>query len=375
MMMITAKRCVALLAVLSVALAVALGVLAVQFTHQPRRFLHGQTDPDLALRGADRIARCGQVRERQNPRALYKLDFESVAFAGPAGTLRGWFVPATSSSSSTSSNRPNTTIVFAPGAGSHIVLEPLRALPTLRRFANVLAFDTASCGASDGDSGVGFGNREWRDVLAAVDFVLARDPSSRIVLAGHSAGAAASIHAASEILADQDNTKLRRVDGLISSSTFASLQNEAVRHIVSGHLRGKLSPRWRALADALVGERLARWLAALVHIVPLSHGEWLREPVDSMRRIVSLATRPLRILIVHGEHDSVVHVDNAALLAAAATSPAAESGATSSIDNGVALRQCIVPRMSHSFIELWSQIESTCIGSELEQFFDAVSQG
>lgn len=356
------RRCAVCVALVSVVLGVLLRLAAVHVTQQPRRFLHGQTDPDLALRGADRIARCGQVRERQNPRSLFRLDFDAVEFAGPLGTLRGWFVPG-------APRRVNTTIVFTPGAGSHIVLEPLRALPVLRQFANVLAFDTASCGASDGDNGVSFGNREWRDVLAAVDFVLARDPSSRIVLAGHSAGAAASIHAASEILADDRHRQLpRRVDGVISSSTFASLQGEATRHLVSGFLRGRLSPRWRAVADALVGERLARWLAALVHIVPLSHGEWLREPVDSLRRIVSGATRPLRILIVHGEHDSVVHVDNAGLLAAAAAGAATTA-------SRVNVRQCIVPRMSHSFIELWSQIESTCIGSELEQLFAAVESG
>jgi pimeloyl-ACP methyl ester carboxylesterase len=305
------------------------------------------------------------VRELQNPRALYNVEYEAVEFTGPAGTLRGWFVPGVRSPSS--AGAVNTTIVFAHGAGSHIVLEPLRALPALRRFANVLAFDSASCGASDGDGGVGFGNREWRDVLAAVDFVLARDPSSRIVLAGHSAGAAASIHAAREIVLENLNLSdplahRRRVNGVISSASFASLELEASRHIFSGFLRRNLPDRWRAVADVLIGERIARFLAAAVHVLPLSHGEWLREPIDSVRILASAATRPLRLLIIHGGHDPVVHVDNAATLAAAAADR----------DSWVNVTQCIVPRVSHSFIELWSRVESTCIGGELERFFAAL---
>lgn len=358
-----AKCCVLLLAIVVAAIAVLVGVIFAQIRHSPRRFLRS-SDPDVALTGAERRARCIQVRESQNPRALYNVEFDPVEFAGPAGTLRGWFVPAVVRPSSGS---VNTTIVFAPGAGSHIVLEPLRALPALRRFANVLAFDTASCGASDGDGGVGFGNREWRDVLAAVDFVLDRDPSSRIVLAGHSAGAAASLHAAREIVLENLNVSdsrlhRRRVSGVISSASFASLEAEASRHIFSGFLRRNLPDRWRAVADVLIGERIARFLAAAVHVLPLSHGEWLREPIDSVRILATAATRPLRLLIIHGGHDPVVHVDNAATLAAAAADR----------DSWVNVSQCIVPRMSHSFIELWSQLESTCIGGELERFFAAL---
>lgn len=354
----------------ALALAALLGVIVggvVHVKHSPRRFLNGGVDPDHGLSVAERRERYRALHAERNPRSLFGIDYEEVEFAGELGSLRGWLVPAleppNDKNPEPNNNGSSITLIFAPGAGSTIMLEPMLALPLLRRHADVLAFDTASCGASDGECGVGFGNREWRDVLAAVEFVRARRPHSRIVLAGHSAGASASIHAASEIVVA--GAAGGRVDGVIASSTFASLEDEAARVLVAGLFRNKLPPRVRWLVDALVGERVARLLAATVHLISWSHGEWLREPRDSLRAAAAVAasdSRALQLLIIHGGDDALVHVDNVERLAAAAASGA-----------GVNVATCVVPRQSHKFAELWSVTDDTnCIRQSLERFFSAV---
>lgn len=356
--MIGASRCSAwCCGVLAVAVVGALLGGVAHVKQSPRRFLNNGVDADHGLSAAARHERYRALHAERNPRTLFGVDFEPVEFAGEHGALRGWLVPAASSEAS------GVTLIFAPGAGSTTMLEPMHALPLLRAHANVLAFDTASCGASDGDCGVGFGNREWRDVLAAVDFVRARLPASRLVLAGHSAGASASIHAAAEIVVA--GAAGGRVDGVIASSTFASLEDEAARVLVAALFRQKLPPRVRWLADALVGDRVARLLAAAVHLISWSHGEWLREPRDSLRAAAAVAAsdaRTLQLLIVHGGDDALVHVDNVERLAAAAAGSA-----------GVNVATCVVPQQSHKFSELWSVTDdSNCLRRSLERFFAAV---
>jgi pimeloyl-ACP methyl ester carboxylesterase len=354
-------------------LAVALGLVSwfvLHIKHSPRRFLNSNGDPDHGLSTAERLARYRtHLHAEKNPMKLFGFAYDAVEFDGELGKLRGWLVHGEQPSlSSASLDRVrNTTVIFAPGAGSTILIEPLMALPLFRRqmSTNVLALDTAGVGVSDGDNGVGFGTREYRDVLSAVDFVRARDPTSRIVLAGHSAGASASIHAATEIMVS--GAAGGRVDGVIASSVFASLEEEAARVLVAGVFRNKIPASFRALVDALVGERVARLLAAAVHLISWSHGEWLREPCDSLRLAAAAATadpRKMQFLIIHGGDDALVHVDNVQRLAKIASG------------SKVQVSTCVVPSASHKFADLWSRTEQdgSCIPESLSRFLAAVAQ-
>jgi dipeptidyl aminopeptidase/acylaminoacyl peptidase len=311
---------------------------------------------------AERLARYRALHANENPRTLHGFDYEAVEFAGEEGALRGWLVHG---AAPPDGHTRNTTVIFSPGAGSTILVEPLRALPLFHPFANVLALDTASVGGSDGDNGVGFGTREYRDVLAAVEFVRARDPTSRIVLAGHSAGASASIHASTEIMVS--GAAGGRIDGVIASSVFASFEEEAARVLVAGVFRNKVPASVRGLVDALVGERVARLLATAVHLISWSHGEWLREPRDSLERAAAVANadpRKMQLLIIHGGDDALVHVDNVHRLARATAS-----------GSKVEVSSCIVDGGSHKFSELWSHSNPTsCIPNSLRRFFAAVAQ-
>jgi alpha/beta superfamily hydrolase len=377
-------RC--LLSSLVLLLAVVVGAISwfvLHIKHSPRRFLNGGVDPDhgcactdthhtphtclslsnslpyfFSLSVAERLARYRTLHANENPRTLHGFDYDAVEFAGEEGALRGWLVHG-----APPPGGRNTTVIFSPGAGSTILVEPLRALPLFHAYANVLALDTASVGGSDGDNGVGFGTREYRDVLAAVEFVRARDPTSRIVLAGHSAGASASIHASTEIMVS--GAAGGRIDGVIASSVFASFEEEAARVLVAGVFRSKIPASIRGLVDALVGERVARLLAAAVHLISWSHGEWLREPRDSLERAAAVANadpRKMQLLIIHGGDDALVHVDNVHRLARATAS-----------GSKVEVSSCIVDGGSHKFSQLWSK-PTSCIPHSLQRFFAAVAQ-
>jgi dipeptidyl aminopeptidase/acylaminoacyl peptidase len=136
-------------------------------------------------------------------------DLQDVAFVTSDGlTLRGWFSPGT--------RRAAVILVHGDG-GDRTQLFP-EALVLARHGYGFLVYDSRANGESDGDITT-WGDRERRDVVAALDFVCARpeiDPR-RIALLGFSiGGSSAALVAASDT----------RVRAAILAPVWTSLSDE-----------------------------------------------------------------------------------------------------------------------------------------------------
>jgi len=136
---------------------------------------------------------------------------EDVSFRASDGlTLRGWFAPGTGKS--------RAAVILVHGGYANRVhwMPDLRAL-TAHGYG-VLAYDSRGSGESDGDL-VTAGDRERKDVTAALDFVAARpdvDPA-RIGLVGLSYGASAVLLTA---------TKDPRARAVVLEAVWSSLEDE-----------------------------------------------------------------------------------------------------------------------------------------------------
>jgi dipeptidyl aminopeptidase/acylaminoacyl peptidase len=136
-------------------------------------------------------------------------DLRDVAFVTSDGlTMRGWFSPGT--------RRAAVILVHGDG-GDRTQLLP-EALLLARHGYGFLAFDSRAHGESDGDVTT-WGDRERRDVVAALDFVGARPEidARRIALLGFSVGGtSAALVAASDT----------RVRAVILAPVWTSLSDE-----------------------------------------------------------------------------------------------------------------------------------------------------
>jgi dipeptidyl aminopeptidase/acylaminoacyl peptidase len=139
-----------------------------------------------------------------------------VSFRTSDGLLiKGWYAPG--------SNRAAVILVHG-GGGNRLQLFP-EAKVLARHGYGILVYDTRASGESEGDL-VTWGDREQRDVEAAIDLLVARpdiDPS-RIALLGHSIGASTVALAAA---------KDQRVRALVLYATWTSLHEEIASK--SGH--------------------------------------------------------------------------------------------------------------------------------------------
>ncbi len=154
----------------------------------------------------------------------------------------------------------------------------------------VLAFDLRNHGESGGDVTT-LGYTEVNETRAAFDYLLTRtdiDPQ-RIGLLGHSLGAVIAIRAAAQI---------PEIALLVSESGFISVQENAgeIIPVLTGQAAG-----------SLVG-----WFVDREAGVPVSE-------VNSLVDVAKIAPRP--ILLIHGEADSIVSVNNSRRLFEAAGEP------------------------------------------------------
>lgn len=154
----------------------------------------------------------------------------------------------------------------------------------------VLAFDLRAHGESDGDRTT-LGYSEVNETKAAFDYLLTRpevDPQ-RIGILGHSLGAVITIRTAAQI---------PEIALVVSESGFISVQENA----------GEIIPVLTGQAAApLVG-----WFVDRHSGVPVSE-------VNSLIDVPKIAPRP--ILLIHGEADSIVSVNNSRRLFEAAGEP------------------------------------------------------
>jgi uncharacterized protein len=211
-------------------------------------------------------------------------NYETVSFKSSDGlTLRGWFVPS----------QNGAVVVLVHGHGSNRTGQMGDAAILAARGYGVVMFDLRNSGESDGDTTT-MGLLEVNDVQAAVEFAASRpgtDPD-RLGLLGQSLGGATVIMTAARVPA---------VRAVAAVSAYTSLED----NIKSGV------------------ERMANLPAFPFAPLVVFWGQWEAgidiTQVRPVAEIASISPRP--ILLVHGELDQLVPVENAHRLYAAARQP------------------------------------------------------
>lgn len=206
--------------------------------------------------------------------------YQDVVFDNGQGvTLRGWYVPS----------RNGAGIVFAHGYGGNREDLLDEAAILVERGYGALLFDFGGHGTSD-DALVTVGDRERRDLVAALDFISAQpdiDPE-RIGAMGLSMGGATLA-----LVAAQD----QRVQAVVIEAAFPALEN------VIADKAGLLGPltSWPA-----------RWAIQREGV-----------DIDAVRPAEALcAISPRPVLLIYGERDTVVPPGSAETMFAAACDPA-----------------------------------------------------
>ena len=222
------------------------------------------------------------------PPSRFQADYEDLSFTTDDGiVLRGWLVkPA-------GSGGPRPAVIICHGLGANKSDFTDLAVSLSRRGYLVLTFDFRAHGESGGGSS-SLGLREQMDVAAALACLRSRtdaDPQ-RIGIYGFSLGGATALLAAAR------SGGFRAV---VSDSAFTSLRDQA-RTAITGfyHL-----PAFPFLPLTTLGYRL--WFFASV------------DDVDPERAIVNLS--PVPVLIIAGEGDDLIPLENGKRLYAAAREP------------------------------------------------------
>jgi len=161
----------------------------------------------------------------------------------------------------------------------------------------VLLFDCRNHGTSDGDGvGPSGGVHESEDVSSAVEFLKDAAEFRRVVVFGHSQGAASAI-----LAAGRDS----RIDGVIAAAPFEDLAG-----LIANVAQGRGAPHSRAsVYGRLIAWRLgasgASPLDAVAHIaprpLPLMHGtDDVQVPNQSSKDLYARAGEPKELWIVDG---------------------------------------------------------------------------
>lgn len=219
-----------------------------------------------------------------NPNSV-GLAYDDVSFQSREGglNLKGWLMKADGS---------GKTVIFANGYRKNRLNDDVPILPIaaamVNKGYNVLMFDFRNCGESEGNQ-TSVGQYEVQDLLGAVDFIKSQpDLNQKIVLFGFSMGAATSIMAGAREPA---------VSAVIADAPFADLKSYLMKNLSV----------WTNLPSFPFNQSF------LVIVPPLTG---LRaETVSPVREIKNLNGRP--VLLIHGEADTDVPIENSELLQAA----------------------------------------------------------
>jgi pimeloyl-ACP methyl ester carboxylesterase len=220
-----------------------------------------------------------RVPPRRTPESL-GIPFLDVRFPTANGrTLHGWWIPCDQT------RRPTLILVHGWGRNAERMLP---YIPILRPMGyHLLAFDARHHGASDRDGHASM-KKFSEDIRAAVDFLTGRPEvdDQRLGVLGLSIGGSAAIHAAAH------DTRLRAV---VTVGAFAH-PREAMLEMGFGKF-------WLAPAMPLVFQFMQWRVGARF------------DDLAPERQIIRV---PGRVLLIHGERDTVVPVSDAHRLARAA---------------------------------------------------------
>lgn len=192
--------------------------------------------------------------------------------------LAAWLLPAAGATE---------TLVIVHGWGSNAEQMLPLAQPVHCAGFHVLLFDARNHGASDGDS---FSSlpRFAEDLGSALHWLKERHPerSARVLVLGHSVGAGAALFEA---------TRNPRIDAVISIGAFADPAQLTERYLARLRLPGFIVALTKRYVEWVIGERFATIA-----------------PVNSIRRV------PCPVLLVHGDRDLTVPIEDARRIKAAA---------------------------------------------------------
>jgi dipeptidyl aminopeptidase/acylaminoacyl peptidase len=228
-------------------------------------------------------------------RAFGEIDkLEDVTLRTSDGlSLRGWFGPG----------RRRAAVILVHGlSGNRASLEPEAAVMA-RNGYGVLLFDSRAEGDSDGDTAT-WGDRERRDVAAALDFVSSRseiDPA-RIALLGFSVGGSTVVMSAARDL---------RVHAVILYAVWPSLDEEIRTN--DGHY-GRLSwgPTVTTMNWAGVDFGNVKPIDHIAEIAPrpllmIAGGHDEDTPLRAMLRVFARAQSPKQLWVVPEAHHGGVY--------------------------------------------------------------------
>jgi uncharacterized protein len=220
----------------------------------------------------------------RQPESVGIFDYQSVTFPSSDGlTLRGWWVPSTN----------GAVVIFVHGHAGNRQNQLDDAEILVSAGYGALLFDLRNNGESDGDLTT-FGLYEVDDVMAALEFVKSQpgvDPA-RIGVLGQSMGGATALLAAAQ------SPDIKAVAAL---SAYTSMEDNIKTGV----------------------ERLAGLPVFPFAPMVIFWGQWESgiditqvRPIDI---ISSISPRP--VLIVHGERDGLIPVENGKALYEAANDP------------------------------------------------------
>jgi uncharacterized protein len=236
----------------------------------------------LTQRGVNEYIRPPRTVASRNPLDL-GMGYADLPLVTEDGVnLAAWFIPGSRAD----------TLILVHGLGSNRgEMLPLAADLHARGYG-LLLLDLRAHGDSQGDVST-LGVKEVRDVRAALAYLSIQPDvdARRIGIYGASLGGAVALQAAAQLPA---------LDGVVTDSTFAS-----VRWAVDHQLQALLKlPNWFGLL--------------LLHLGAFEAGIQA-DDASPERAAAHLGQRPL--LVIHGADDDVFQVENARLIAAAASGP------------------------------------------------------
>lgn len=219
-----------------------------------------------------RVYRAPRRVETNTPESL-SLPFNQQYLPGPKGKrLYSWLIPG---------ELDLCTVILVHGWGANAQMMLLLARPFHRAGMNVLLYDARNHGKSDRDS---FSSlpRFAEDLGCAIEWVKQRDSSQKIVVFGHSIGAAAAMLAASH---------RTDIDLVIGLSGFAHPDLVMNRHLDRPWLPRVLRPLIMNYIQWVIGYRF--------------------EEIAPMNRIRHILCP---VLLVHGIEDAVVPISDMHLI-------------------------------------------------------------